>query len=93
MAEGPNQLSVHWAPAALSPGINKAGYRIDHSSVQAIPGLESPGADQEQPGGELLKKRPEKQERSGEMSRARLGTESVGDASWKPCAPKWSKRN
>jgi hypothetical protein len=25
--------------------------------------------------------------------RAWLGTESVGDALWKPYAPKWSKRN
>jgi hypothetical protein len=48
-------------------------------------------ADQEQPGGELLKKRPEKLERSGERSRAWLGTESDEDASWTPCAPKWRK--
>jgi hypothetical protein len=40
-----------------------------------------------------LKKRPEKQERFEERSRAWLGTESIGDASWKPYAPKWSKRN
>jgi hypothetical protein len=49
--------------------------------------------DQEQLGRDLLKKRPEKQERPGERSRAWLGTESTGDASWKPYAPKRSKRN
>jgi hypothetical protein len=49
--------------------------------------------DQEQFGGELLKKRPEKQERPGERSGAWLGTASVGDASSKPCAPNRTKRN
>jgi hypothetical protein len=48
-------------------------------------------ADEEQPGGELVKKRPEMQERCGERSRAWLGTQSAEDASWEPYAPKWRK--
>jgi hypothetical protein len=40
-----------------------------------------------------LKKRPEKQERFGERSRAWIVTESIEDASWNSYAPKWSKRN
>jgi hypothetical protein len=58
-----------------------------------IPRSREGEADQEQPGRELFKQRLEKQERSGERSRAWLGTESVGNASWKPYASKWSKRN
>jgi hypothetical protein len=51
-----------------------------------IPRNSGGDVDQEQPGGELLKK-PEKQEKSGKRSKAWLATESVGDTSWKPYAP------